>query len=123
MRIDEIVSLLEREYDEINAFEFMQDWIKWSNSDLRTYSTCTVYNDVHKLSIEALVLSPTAEGDLLEDMEVDEILISYTEDPENEIQKAFKVTFTPDKLFYRDIFTIDEDMGWFGVTNDSNEEG
>ena len=44
MRIDEIVSLLEREYDEINAFEFMQDWIKWSNSDLRTYSTCTVYN-------------------------------------------------------------------------------
>lgn len=123
MRIDEIVSLLEIEYEEMNVFEFMQDWIKWSNSDASIYSNCTVYNEEHKLSIEALVLAPTEEGEQLVNMQVNEILINYTEDPENIIQKSFKILPTTlNKLYYKDVFTIDDDMGWFGVIEDNNEE-
>lgn len=111
MTINDIMSVLKHNYKEISPFDHVDEWSRYEG--VEGYSLCTVVNDTHRLTIQARVKLNDPEIFELESSEIEEIYISYLEDPENRIQAAYKLPEEGDgKLYYIDIRTVDFDMGW-----------
>lgn len=111
MKINELVNILENNYEEIDLFDHIDNWQKWSMSDNTIYSMCQVRNDLHNLVIQALIEQETEEKQLPE-QPVDEIFISY-QDENISIKKAFSAKEDSiEKLIYQDLLDIDTDMNW-----------
>ena len=111
MTISNIISLLENNYEEIDLFDHIDNWQKWSMSDNTVYSLCQVRNDLHNLIIQALVEQETEEKQLPE-RQVIEIYISYKDETIN-VKKAFAIKEdSVERLIYQDLLDIDTDMNW-----------
>ena len=110
MTVQETISFLENNYNEIDLFDHIDLWQKWSMADNTVYSLCQERNDTHNLVIQALV-QQAQNGEGLQDKPIDEIYISY-KDEEINVKKAFTAKEELEQLIYQDILDIDFDMKW-----------
>lgn len=110
MTIQNMISFLENNYKEIDLFDHIDNWQKWSMADNTVYSLCQIRNDTHNLVIQALV-QQAQNGESLPIKPIDEIYISY-KDKEINIKKAFTAKEGLEQLIYQDLLDVDTDMMW-----------
>lgn len=114
MTINEILNLLEENYEEIDVFDHIKEWSTEIAIGYRTYALCTFVNKPHECIIQTMVWYPADESYGIEDSPIYQTYIGYTEDPNNIIHKAFRYKEDSGKqpLGYSIYSTLQEDMGW-----------
>lgn len=111
MTIQQIVEILENNYQKIDVFQHIEEWQEFQGVD--GYSLSSIQNQFHNLLIQARVKLSDPNEFVYEESVVEEIYISYTEDENNKIQQAYKLTEESGKqLYYINLRLIDFDMGW-----------
>ena len=122
MKLNEIISLLEENYDEIDVFDHINAWSQETAIGYRTFALCTFFNKEHNIAIQTMVYYPveneTEAG--LNDSPIYETYIGYNEDPENKINRAFRIRDRQKPLDYSIFSTLEADMDWITV-NDEQE--
>ena len=115
MKINDIISFLENNYDEIDLFDFINEQIKQDQADPSIYAAASLSNEAHKLTIQTLIWRPD-ENHSGENSDIYQIYINYSEDDANKIQKAFRyVNDEKEKLSFMDLIDIDSDMDWITI--------
>lgn len=117
MKINELIDYLETYYDEIDVFDHIDSWTQETASGYETYALCTVTDQIHSLSIQDMVWLPESDDIALEYCPIYQIYISYTEDPQNKIRRAFRYNGDPKSkdsraLAHLVLIELHEDMGW-----------
>lgn len=124
MTINEILNLFEENYDEIDVFEHIKAWSEETAIGYRTFALCTFFNKEHNIAIQTMVYYPveneTEAG--LNDSPIYESYIGYNEDPENEINRAFRIRDREKPLDYSIFSTLEADMDWITVNDGGNTE-
>ena len=122
MKLNEIIELLENNYDEIDVFEHISAWSQEVAIGYRTFALCTFFNKEHNIAIQSMVYYPveneTEAG--LNDSPIYETYIGYNEDPENKINRAFRIRDIKNPLDYSIFSMLEVDMGWV-IVNDGQE--
>lgn len=120
MTINELMNVLENNYEEIDVFDHINTWTEEIAIGYLSYAMCTYYNREHKLAIQFMEPNPTDENSDIQNLPIYQICISYVEDENNKIQKAFRNTKNVEnkvELYYEDIMSIASDMGWLPIVD------
>lgn len=120
MTINEILNLLEENYEEIDVFDHIKEWSTEISLDYRTFALCTFVNEKHNIVIQTMVYYPPTDETALEDCPIYETYIGYTENPNNIIHKAFRHKENTPFIDYNIYSTLDVDMGWINKEIEEN---
>lgn len=122
MKLNEIIELLETNYDEIDVFEHIKAWSEETAIGYRTFALCTFFNKEHNIAIQTMVYYPveneTEAG--LNDSPIYETYIGYNENPENKINRAFRIRDREKPLDYNIFSTLEADMDWITVNDEQD---
>lgn len=119
MTINEMIQHLEKNYEEIDAFEHICAWSNEIATGYNTFATCIFVNLKHKVAIQSMVYYPTRDDVALEGCPIYQIYIGQDED-NNKIHRAFRYVDTKKvPLSYMEIVMIEDSMGWIELPEEN----
>lgn len=110
MTVNEILEILDNNYEEMDVFEFISDWTKQNNSYHDDYA---LYSRGGNIIVQAIMPYPSTPEESIEATPIHELYIGYEEDPDRIIHKAYReIPDAAKKVTCSNFIQLDLIMGW-----------